>query len=255
MKPRAAYTLMPNDSKTFYDFLRNVRFPDGFGLNLRKNVIVGNSSSKITGLKSHDCHVILQRLLPVRIRPFMKKEIVDTITKLSNFFKLICSRTLRVNDLKRASEEIVKILCKLEIIFPPAFFDVMVHLVMHLPEEAIRGGPVYLRWMYPIERFLGSLKKYVRNRARPEGSIAEAYVVNEALTFCSMYLDGIETKFNRLERNWVENEYANIGKILVFQNRFRPIGKMTVTQLGNDLRNKAEYYILQNCSEIRDYIS
>ncbi|XXG59342.1 hypothetical protein AAC387_Pa04g1444 [Persea americana] len=33
--------------------------------------------------------------------------------------------------------------------------------------------------MYPIERFLGTLKGYVTNRARPEGSIAEAYIVKE----------------------------------------------------------------------------
>ena len=47
-------------------------------------------------------------------------------------------------------------------------------------------------------RYLGSLKAYVKNKARPEGSIAEGYIVNECLTFYSMYLHGIETKFNRL---------------------------------------------------------
>ena len=123
------------------------------------------------------------------------------MTELSNFFLLICSRTLRINDLEKAQHDIVLILCKLETIFPLTFFDIMVHLVMHLPEEAIRGGLVRLRWMYPFECFLGSLKKYVKNYARPEGSIVEAYIVNEALTFCSMYLSGIETKFNRLKRN------------------------------------------------------
>ena len=45
------------------------------------------------------------------------------------------------------------------------------------------------------------MKKYVRNKARPEGSIAEAYTVNEVLSFCSMYLSGIETRFNRGEKN------------------------------------------------------
>ena len=75
----------------------------------------------------------------------MKKEIVDVITELSNFFQLICSRTLRISDLEKAQHDIVLILCKLETIFPSAFFDSMVHLVMHLLEEAIRGGPVHLR--------------------------------------------------------------------------------------------------------------
>lgn len=46
------------------------------------------------------------------------------------------------------------ILCKLEKIFPPAFFDVMVHLAVHLPREAMLAGPVQYRWMYPIERYL-----------------------------------------------------------------------------------------------------
>ena len=43
--------------------------------------------------------------------------------------------------------------------------------------------------MYPIERRLGTFKGYVRNRARPEGSIAEAYISTEALTFCSKYIE------------------------------------------------------------------
>ena len=74
-------------------------------------------------------------------------------------------------------------------------------MVVHLPIEAKLAGLVAYRWMYPFERYLGTLKKYVRNKAKPKGSITKAYVVNEALTFCSMYLGGIETKFNRPERN------------------------------------------------------
>ncbi|XP_042459548.1 uncharacterized protein LOC122043134 [Zingiber officinale] len=62
------------------------------------------------------------------------------------------------------------IFCK---IFPPSFFDIMVHLTIHLATEVQLAGPVHYRWMYPIERYLGTLKSYVRNRSRPEGSIAE----------------------------------------------------------------------------------
>jgi hypothetical protein len=60
----------------------------------------------------------------------------------------------------------------------------MVHLVVHLPEEAIMRGLVQYGWMYPAERRLCTLNRSVRNQARFEGSIAEAYVANEALTFC-----------------------------------------------------------------------
>ncbi|KAK2659537.1 hypothetical protein Ddye_006070 [Dipteronia dyeriana] len=98
-------------------------------------------------------------------------------------------------------KEVVLILYKLERIYPPTFFDVMVHLAVHLPIEAKLAGPVTYLWMFPFEGYLGTLKRYMRNKAKPEGSIVEAYVVNEALTFCSMYLGAIETKFNQPERN------------------------------------------------------
>ena len=38
--------------------------------------------------------------------------------------------------------DIPLILCKFEKIFPPAFFDVMVHLAVHLPDEALLRGLV-----------------------------------------------------------------------------------------------------------------
>ena len=49
--------------------------------------------------------------------------------------------------------DIAIILCKLERIFPQAFFDVMVHLIMHLVSEALIGGSTQFRWMYPFERY------------------------------------------------------------------------------------------------------
>ncbi|GJZ10298.1 uncharacterized protein Tco_0545057, partial [Tanacetum coccineum] len=81
-------------------------------------------------------------------------------------------------------------------------FGIMIHMAIHLPDEAILGGPIRYRWMFPFERYMKKLKNYVRNKAKPEGSIAEGYVAEEALTFCSRYLkDDVETRFNRLGRN------------------------------------------------------
>ncbi|MCV5003685.1 DUF4218 domain-containing protein, partial [Escherichia coli] len=74
--------------------------------------------------------------------------------------------------------------------FPPSFFDIMVHLVVHLVREVKLGGPVYMRWMYPFERYMKVLKSYVRNANRPEGSMVQSYVAEEAIEFCSEYLRG-----------------------------------------------------------------
>ncbi|KAK1604674.1 hypothetical protein QYE76_028347 [Lolium multiflorum] len=65
--------------------------------------------------------------------------------------------------------------CRFELVFPPSFFNIMTHLLVHLVDEISILGPVFLHNMFPFERFMGVLKKYVRNRARPEGSIAKGY--------------------------------------------------------------------------------
>ncbi|KAI5343117.1 hypothetical protein L3X38_010993 [Prunus dulcis] len=108
----AFFSMKPNDKKKFLKFVSSVKFPDGYASNIACCVNV--DGGKFTRLKSHDCHVFMQRLLPV------------------------------------------------------AFFTSMMHVMVHLPEEALLAGPVNYRWMYPIERLLGELKKSVRNRAKPE---------------------------------------------------------------------------------------
>ena len=101
-----------------------------------------------------------------------------------------------MDELDQLQSTVVLTLCHMEMLFPPSFFTVMAHLIVHLVEDVKLGGLVQYRWMYPIERYLGKLKSYVRNKAQAEGSIAEGYMAEEALTFCSRYLDGIETVFN-----------------------------------------------------------
>ncbi|XP_038680928.1 uncharacterized protein LOC119981859 [Tripterygium wilfordii] len=128
------------------------------------------------------------RLLPIALRA-LPEPIWATITELSHFFKDICSTTLRENQLSIIEDNIPVVLCKLERIFPPSFFDSMEHLLVHLPFETRMGGPVQYRWMYPFERFLHSLKKKVKNKARVEGSICEAYIVEETSSFASYYFE------------------------------------------------------------------
>jgi hypothetical protein len=122
---------------------------------------------------------------------------------------------------------------------------------MHLPEEAIQGGPVYMRWMYPFERYMKKLKNYVRNKARPEGSIAEGYAADEALTFCSRYLKGVPTRFNRPDRN--EDAPIPEREFDVFQSLCTPISKGFDRTLDCDLSAKLNWFILNNSSEIDAY--
>ena len=99
-------------------------------------------NGRLSGLKSHDCHVLLQRILPIGLRGFAHKDISIVLFKLGSFFQDLCSRTLKWSELEKLEERIALILCKLERFFPPRFFDVMVHLAVHLPQEVILGDLV-----------------------------------------------------------------------------------------------------------------
>jgi hypothetical protein len=126
-----------------------VKFPDGYASNISRCV----KDDKLIGLKSHDCHILLQRLLPIGMRGHLDPKVLNVITELSSFFRHLCARVLHVDALEKLQAKIITTLCMLETIFPPAFFTVMVHLTVHLPREAILAGPVQYRWMYPVERY------------------------------------------------------------------------------------------------------
>ncbi|XP_059650446.1 uncharacterized protein LOC132296251 [Cornus florida] len=249
--PQARYTLSKNNKRQLCEWLKSVKFPDGYASNISRCVNVNNC--KISGLKSHDSHVLLQRLLPIAIRGFLNSDICNTIAELGLFFKELCCRTVKVDVLEAMERDIAVILSKLEMIFPPSFFDIMVHLALHLPREAIIAGPAQYRWMYPIERFLHTLKLYVRNKARPEGSIAEAYVDDECLTFCSKFLGGIETRFNREERNSEGNYNNNWSTFYDLKQVVRPIGAQSLDILPRADIEMARLYVLQNCEDVLSY--
>ncbi|KAL6523053.1 hypothetical protein OROMI_031401 [Orobanche minor] len=87
----------------------------------------------------------------------------------------------------------------------------MEHLPVHLPYEARIAGPVQYRWMYPFERYLRKLKLNVKNKARVEGSIANAFLMDEASMFCSYYFEEhVRTKARSVPRN--DDECANEDK-------------------------------------------
>nr|CAN75974.1 hypothetical protein VITISV_028848 [Vitis vinifera] len=131
----------------------------------------------------------------------------------------------------------------------------MVHLPIHLASEAKVVGPVQYRWMYPIERYLHTLKSYVRNKSCPEGSIVEGYIAKECTTFCPRYLHDVETKHDREEKNYViENNITNGGGLTIFKCMGHTIGKSTSHVLSTEEWSQAHLYVLTNCEEVTSFI-
>ncbi|KAK1686311.1 hypothetical protein QYE76_047159 [Lolium multiflorum] len=128
------------------------------------------------------------QILPVAMRGIMDDHVRETLFGLCNFFDVISRKSIGVKKLNRLQEDIVEILCELEIYFPPAFFDIVVHLLVHVVDDIIHLGPTFLHNMMPFERLNGVIKGFVRNRARPDGSIAKGFLTYECISFCQNYL-------------------------------------------------------------------
>ncbi|KAL6194567.1 hypothetical protein ACLB2K_035649 [Fragaria x ananassa] len=174
----APYTLTKVEKPKFCGKLYFQKFPDGYCSNIGNCVKLKECT--ILGLKSHDHHVLMQHLLFVALKGFLPEGLRKAIWRLSSFFNELCQRVLDRKRLEELEDDIVLTLCLLERYFPPSFFDIMIHLTIHIGREAKLCGLI----LYPFERYKKVLKDYVKNRARPEGSIAENYLADECLRFC-----------------------------------------------------------------------
>src|SRR3954447_12516515 len=135
-------------------------------------------------MKSHDCAVLMTQVLPVALKGIMDEHVRETLFGLCKFFDVISRKSIGVNQLGRLQEEIVVILYELEVYFPPAFFDIMVHLLVHVVEDIIQLGPTFLHNMMLFERLNGVIKGFVHNMSRLYGSIAKGFLIS----FCQNYL-------------------------------------------------------------------
>jgi len=115
-------------------------------------------------------------------------KVKHVITCLCFFFNVKCSKVIDPLKLDEVKNEVAIILCQLEMYFSPSFFDIMVHLIVHLVREIKCCGPVYLWWMYPIEQYMEILKGYTKNLHCPEVSIVERYIAEEAIEVYSEYI-------------------------------------------------------------------
>jgi hypothetical protein len=135
----ACHTMSNDDKIAFLEVLQDVRVPDGYASNISRCVRLNDRT--MSGLKSHDCHVLMQQLLPIALRGSkLPSNVVKVLVDMSTFFRGIYETTLTPEALDRLQDHICITLCHMEQIFPPSFFTSMVHVVVHLVRECRLGG-------------------------------------------------------------------------------------------------------------------
>jgi hypothetical protein len=169
----ASYTLSKEEKESMFECLSSIKVSSGYSLNIKG--ILNMLVKKFTNLKSHDCHVLMTQLLPIALRGILPKKFRLTIVKLCAFLNAISRKVIDPDNLIKLQNDVVQCLVGFELMFPPSFFNIMTDILVHLVKEIDILGLVFLHNMFPFVRFMAKLKKYVRNRARPEGSIDSGY--------------------------------------------------------------------------------
>ena len=145
-------------------------------------------------------------------------------------------------NLIKLQNDVVQCLVGFDLIFPPSFFNIMTHLLVHLLKEIDILRQVFLHNMFPFERFMGVLKKCVHNWARPEGSIVSAYGTEEVIDFCVDFIDDLKPI------GVPESRYE--GRL----NRKGTLGKKSYVCTDDFSFKKAHYAVLQQSSLVDPYI-
>lgn len=94
----------------------------------------------------------------------------------------------------------------------------------------------------------------MRNKAQPESSIAEGYLADEALIFCSRYLTDIETRINRPSRvddQPIGND-LNVG-ISLFPKAGKAVGGGSYFNLTPLEKLQAHRHVLVNCPAVDEF--
>ncbi|CAN6721477.1 unnamed protein product [Malus baccata var. baccata] len=101
--------------------------------------------------------------------------------------------------------------------------------------------------------YLQALKRYVRNKGRPEGSLVEAYLVDECLSFCSMYFRGVESRRTRRGRNEDGIGRGVSGGLSIFDSKGCYMGSGENVELDLNVLDQCHRYILNNCDEVNPF--
>jgi hypothetical protein len=111
----------------------------------------------------------------------------------------------------------------METVFPPGWFNVMQHLLVHLSWEARVRGPMQFRWMYSQERELKKLRYTVHNKARVDGVLRSQSRVKRLQT-SQACISHVWTTWMRQQRSTMLSEMFCWASYQFFNGRVHVLG-------------------------------
>jgi hypothetical protein len=111
-KPCTPFCLKPKERKEVMSWMQDLKFLYGYATGFRR--VVNMETGKINGLKSHDYHIFMKRLLLVMFHRYLNDDVWVTLAKLSLFYRQLYAKEIKKEMMKKLEKNIPVLLCKLE---------------------------------------------------------------------------------------------------------------------------------------------
>jgi hypothetical protein len=73
--------------------IKNLKFPIGYANGFRRAVNL--ESGKLSGVKSHNYHIFMKRLIPVMFHVYLDDDVWMALAKLSHFYRQLCAKEIK----------------------------------------------------------------------------------------------------------------------------------------------------------------
>jgi hypothetical protein len=186
------------------------------------------------------------------LRSYFDIDLWKMFAELSYFYRQLCAKQVSKMMMQKFEKEIPILVCKMEKVFPPGWFNVMQHLLVYLPWEAKVGGPIQFRWMYSQESELKKLRATVRNKARVEGCIVEAFACKENTNFSSMYFSRANNVNAHTPQYHIE-EVVPLSELKIFQWNGKGVRATSAHFVTDEEWNYTIFYMYTNMEEVIPY--
>jgi hypothetical protein len=103
-KPYALFYLKPQQRKEVMWWMKGLKFPDGYTTGLRR--FMNMTTRKLTGLKSHDYHIIMERLITIMFHDYLDDTVWMVLVELSYFYRQLCAKEIMIEMMKKLEKEI-----------------------------------------------------------------------------------------------------------------------------------------------------
>jgi hypothetical protein len=84
-KPHAPLCLKPKERKEVLILLQNLKFSNGYTAGFRRAVNL--ESEKLSGVKSHNYHIFMERRLPIMFHGYLNDDVRNALAELTHFYR------------------------------------------------------------------------------------------------------------------------------------------------------------------------